>query len=186
MRYTDRWTLVHMHVCIYIYICIYVHTHIKYTHVYIYKRTHNHTYIYTYTYIHIHIYIYIHTHIYCVYIYIYMYILHMHAWHGTKHDFWPSLLGKCSMFKARLPIQEIEKTLIGQGLGFDADGADDPNVSMYQRSLDLGNRWESTCPSFTWWIATELKSVILKAYVTVPYCACMLKRLKHVHSAGLH
>jgi hypothetical protein len=57
------------------------------------------------------------------------------------------------MFKARLPeIQEIEKTLIGQGLGFDADGADDPNVSMYQRSLgDLGNRWESTgCPSFTW------------------------------------
>jgi len=29
--------------------------------------------------------------------------------------------------------KEIEKTLIGQGLGFDADGADDPNVSMYQR-----------------------------------------------------
>lgn len=28
--------------------------------------------------------------------------------------------------------KEIEKTLIGQGLGFDA-GADDPNVSMYQR-----------------------------------------------------
>ena len=28
--------------------------------------------------------------------------------------------------------QEIEKTLIGQGLGFDA-GADEPGTSMYQR-----------------------------------------------------
>ena len=31
-------------------------------------------------------------------------------------------------------LQEIEKTLIGSGLGFDA-GADEPGVSMYQRRL---------------------------------------------------
>ena len=31
-------------------------------------------------------------------------------------------------------VQEIEKTLIGSGLGFDA-GADEPGVSMYQRPL---------------------------------------------------
>ena len=171
MRYTDRWTLVHMHVCIYIYMHIRTHTYKIYACLYLQTHTqsHIHMYIYIYTYTYIHTY--------TVYIYICTYCICTHGTHVQSTIFdqasWANVQG---MFKARLPeIQEIEKTLIGQGLGFDADGADDPNVSMYQRSLgDLGNRWESTgCPSFTWWIAlTELKSVILqKAYVTVPVCS---------------
>ena len=108
---------------VYIYMHIRTHTYKIYACLYF---TNAHTI--THTYIHIHIYIYIYIHTYTVYIYVHIAYARM-----------------ARMYKARLPIQEIEKTLIGQGLGFDAD-ADDPNVSMYQRSLDLGNRWESTAP----------------------------------------
>ena len=140
------------------YACMYIYMHIR-THTYkiyacLYLQTHTQSHIHMYIYIYTYTYMHIHTYTHILYIYICTYCICTHGTHVQSTIFdqasWANVQG---MFKARLPeIQEIEKTLIGQGLGFDADGADDPNVSMYQRSLgDLGNRWESTgCPSFTW------------------------------------
>ena len=166
MRYTDRWTLVHMHVCIYIYICIYVHTHIKYTHVYIlqtHTQSHIHIYIYIYTYTYIHIYI----HTYTVYIYIYMYILHMHAWHACTRPV-------CQFRRLRrrwsdrawalMPMPMIPTCPCTNGLStWGIVGNPLPQFHVVNR-----HRIEVCDPE------------------GICNCACMLKRLKHVHSAGLH